>query len=281
MSREPRDIDLGSRRIEPLDESTVAKGRLDGLGDPFDPGKPCIVSLSGGKDSSALLLMLRERKVPIHSAVYCDMGEWEFPELDAHLDRLQAMIAPARIVRVAPRNMLCMMLHQPRHRRDGTYKNRGMSWPGPRNRWCTREKRRVLNAYVKAHPGVSVAVGFAADEPRRMLWPGQVAPLRDWGVTEAQALEYCRGKGLDWGGLYDLWPRVSCFCCPLQSLDSLRRLRRHRPELWAAMLEWSEALCRVLPHACNFGARGEPLETVEARFAAEDATRPEALEVRP
>jgi len=239
MSREPRDIDLGSRRIEPLDESTVAKGRLDGLGDPFDPGKPCIVSLSGGKDSSALLLMLRERKVPIHSAVYCDMGEWEFPELDAHLDRLQAMIAPARIVRVAPRNMLCMMLHQPRHRRDGTYKNRGMSWPG------------------------------------------QVAPLRDWGVTEAQALEYCRGKGLDWGGLYDLWPRVSCFCCPLQSLDSLRRLRRHRPELWAAMLEWSEALCRVLPHACNFGARGEPLETVEARFAAEDATRPEALEVRP
>lgn len=44
-----------------------------------------IVSLSGGKDSTAMLLMMLERGEDIHSVVFFDTG-WEFPEMHEHID---------------------------------------------------------------------------------------------------------------------------------------------------------------------------------------------------
>ena len=51
-------------------------------------------------------------------------------------------------------------------------------------------------------------------------------------MTEADCLAYCEARGFDWGGLYDLFRRVSCWCCPLQPLSELCTLRKHFPELW-------------------------------------------------
>ena len=39
-----------------------------------------VVSLSGGKDSTAMLLMLLERGEPVADVVFFDTG-WEFPEM--------------------------------------------------------------------------------------------------------------------------------------------------------------------------------------------------------
>lgn len=51
-------------------------------------------------------------------------------------------------------------------------------------------------------------------------------------MTEADCLRYCRERGFDWGGLYDVFRRVSCWCCPLQPLSGLRKLYTLFPELW-------------------------------------------------
>ena len=51
-------------------------------------------------------------------------------------------------------------------------------------------------------------------------------------MTEADCLCYCRERGFDWGGLYDVFRRVSCWCCPLQPLSELRKLYALFPELW-------------------------------------------------
>lgn len=65
---------------------------------------------------------------------------------------------------------------------------------------------------------------------------------------EADCLKYCYEAGFDWGGLYEIFHRVSCWCCPLQSLDELRKLRTHFPDLWAKLLDmeqltnWKSAL---------------------------------------
>lgn len=45
-------------------------------------------------------------------------------------------------------------------------------------------------------------------------------------------MAYCRAKGYDWEGLYNLFNRVSCWCCPLQPLSELRTLRKYFPDLW-------------------------------------------------
>ena len=57
-------------------------------------------------------------------------------------------------------------------------------------------------------------------------------PLVEWGMTEKDCLAYCYAKGFDWGGLYDVFRRVSCWCCPLQPLSGLRKLYTLFPELW-------------------------------------------------
>lgn len=45
-------------------------------------------------------------------------------------------------------------------------------------------------------------------------------------------MAYCRGQGYDWEGLYNLFKRVSCWCCPLKQLAELRTLRKYFPDLW-------------------------------------------------
>ena len=67
-------------------------------------------------------------------------------------------------------------------------------------------------------------------------------PLVEWGMTEADCLAYCRERGFDWEGLYDIFTRVSCWCCPLQSYEEMRKLRRHFPEKWKQLLEWDYVL---------------------------------------
>ena len=49
----------------------------------------------------------------------------------------------------------------------------------------------------------------------------------------------------DWGGLYEIFKRVSCWCCPLQSLPELKKLREHYPELWAKLREMDDSTWRT------------------------------------
>ena len=89
-------------------------------------------------------------------------------------------------------------------------------------------------------------------------------PLYDWGVTEKQALQYCYDRGFDWGGLYEIFDRVSCWLCPLQGIKELRNLRKHFPELWAKM--------RVVDALTYYQYRADySVEELERRFALEDA----------
>lgn len=91
-------------------------------------------------------------------------------------------------------------------------------------------------------------------------------PLIEYGVTEADAIQYCRKLGYTWGGLYDIFKRVSCWCCPLQSIKDLRKLRKHRPELWAKLLEMDE---RQPAHSPGFKDYWR-VDDFERRFANED-----------
>lgn len=48
------------------------------------------LSLSGGKDSTFLLLELIRRGTPPDECVFFDTG-WEFPQMYRHMDRLRAL----------------------------------------------------------------------------------------------------------------------------------------------------------------------------------------------
>lgn len=85
-------------------------------------------------------------------------------------------------------------------------------------------------------------IGIAADEPARIR--SACYPLVEWGMTEADCLAYCYERGFYWGGLYEIFHRVSCWCCPLQSLDELRKLYTHFPNLWKLLAYWDSTTWR-------------------------------------
>ena len=83
--------------------------------------------------------------------------------------------------------------------------------------------------------------GIDADEAKRCKTDkGKSYPLVDGGITEAEARQICYDRGVRFGGLYEVYDRASCWCCPFQRIGELRNLRRHHPELWARLLDMDE-----------------------------------------
>jgi len=227
-----------------------------------------IISLSGGKDSTAMLLMMLERNEPIHSVVWFDTG-WEFPEMLEHIDKLE-IYTGIKFVKLKPPKTFDYLLAQhsfiPRNKK---FKKRsGYGWPSMIRRWCTRIKIDTIEKYHKTQSNFTPCIGFAADEAKRVpvnskkKWPERY-PLIEYDIAEAEALQYCYNKGFDWGGLYELFGRVSCFCCPLKRIGELRNLRKHKPDLWQRMLE--------MDNGNNRGFRGtKTVHDLDERFAYED-----------
>lgn len=207
------------------------------------------VSLSGGKDSTAMLLLMIERGMPIDAVIAADTG-MEFPEMYEHLAKVDDLLYRERGLHITtlrhPKGFEWLMFEEPKQKKS-SLENRarlgvvpyGNGWPGIRVRWCTGQlKTHLISKEVnrlKKEKNALHYVGIAADEAWRCK--NEVYPLVEWGITEAEALQACYDRGFDFGGLYEIYHRASCWCCPFQRIDELRKLRQHHPELWAKLLE--------------------------------------------
>ena len=182
-----------------------------------------IISLSGGKDSTAMLLMMLEKKIKVDYIVFFDTG-WEFPGMIEHINKLEKYIN-REIVRLEPKNNF-----------KGLFEKRG--FPSVKVRWCMSEKRDAINKFCNKNKPHRQWIGFAFDERKRIKKTiGYCYPLVDWKVTEEDALKYCYGKGFDWGGLYEKYDRVSCWNCPLQTLGNLKALWMYFTDYWKKLIE--------------------------------------------
>lgn len=230
-----------------------------------------IPSISGGKDSTAMLLMMVDRKEPIHSAVFFDTG-WEFPEMYSHIDLLEKRTG-IKIWRLQPRLpfnywMTARPIIAKKGENNGKIHRIGNGWPSPSRRWCTRQKVDTIDYFCKPIQNPISCIGYAADETHRKT-PKRKGnfrfPLQEWNITEADALQYCYDKGYNWGGLYKIFKRVSCYCCPLQRIGELKKLRKHFPDLWQKMLNMDKAIL------VNKGFRDyDTVYDLEKRFFHED-----------
>lgn len=242
-----------------------------------------VVNFSGGKDSTAMLLHMLELGMPIDEVVNVDTG-MEFPAMYRHIEKVRAVVETAGVKFTTLKAdktfefyLTEVQVNRRNHKLVGV---QGYGWPGPRMRWCTSLlKTRVMKAHLKAlkaERDVVEYVGLAADEVERAERNNNkklVAPLIQWGWTEDDALRYCYDHGYDWEGLYKLFKRVSCWCCPLQPLQELRQLRRHFPDLWERLFELDSRQYRR-----NFNA-SNTLAQLEARFALEDERTEQGLTI--
>ncbi len=230
-----------------------------------------IVTLSGGKDSTAMLLEMLERDMKIDCILFCDTG-LEFPQMYKHLARLEEYVGrPITRIKAEHDFEYYFMHYTPKRKNPALEQYSGKSWAGPRNRWCTGFlKTRVIDAYLKElreNYTVIKYIGIAADEQYRLKRANNQNsnhrhPLVDWGWTERDCLRYCYERGYDWDGLYEHFKRVSCWCCPLQPLTELRELHQRFPELWEQLKTWDKRTWR------NFRA-DYSVEELEVRFLME------------
>lgn len=228
--------------------------------------KKYIVSLSGGKDSTAMLLKLIENNEPIDEIIYCDVGK-EFPQMYDHIAKLEKYIGQKITVLKSEKNYDYYMFDHIKTK-GKNIGQKGYSWAGIKQRWCTSKlKTDVIQKYLKEKYGkneVIQYVGIASDETKRIKNdPKIIYPLVEYKMTEQDCLEYCYSKGFNWGGLYKIFKRVSCWCCPLQSLNELRKLRKYFPNLWEELREMDKRTYRQF--RADFS-----VEELEERFAKEE-----------
>ena len=245
------------------------------------------VSLSGGKDSTCLLLLMIERGMPIDLVLYADTT-MEFPEMYAHLQRVDDYLFRERGLHITtlrhPHGFEWLMFEEEKQK-PSSLENRlrlgvppyGNGWPGIKVRWCTGQLKTHLISKetnrLKKEKNALHYVGIAADEAWRCKQDkSKRYPLVEWGITEAEALQICYDRGFDFGGLYEIYHRCSCWCCPFQRIDAMRKLRKHHPELWARLLDMDKrALAQFGNTPLGCFKQNWTVERLDARFAAEDA----------
>lgn len=184
------------------------------------PGRH-IVNLSGGKDSTALAIFMRD-KVPQLEYVFCDTDK-ELPETYEYLDRLEAFLQRP-IVRLNDDRGF-----------DHWLDVYGGMLPSAQVRWCTRKlKIEPFERYVKDDEVWSY-VGIRADENRSGYISTRpnihpVLPFRDYGITIQDVERILEDSGLGLPAYYAWRQRSGCYFCFYQRTGEWVGLRKHHPE---------------------------------------------------
>jgi hypothetical protein len=217
-----------------------------------------ILNVSGGKDSSALALLMAGRvkglevyRLDNMEYVFCDTQK-ELPETYEYLARLEAELG-SKIIRLNAKAGF-----------DHWHKVFGGYLPSPQNRWCTKYlKLKPFEAHVGTDPVVSY-VGLRADEDRL----GYISkkpniktryPLKEAGVDYKGVIKILEDSGL---GLptFMQWGRTNSGCtfCFYQSPREWISLLRRYPEAFAEAMTY-ETWDSVDPNKQFTWIHGTPL----------------------
>jgi hypothetical protein len=183
-----------------------------------------LLGLSGGKDSAALAIYMRDR-VPEMEYFFCDTGH-ELPEVYEYLNRLEAYLG-RRIVRLDNGG------------RDfdhylAVYKN---FLPSPQARWCTKHLKLEPFEHFAGDDEVYSYVAIRADEDRGGYHSTKpnitpVFPFKAAGLVKRDVIRLLESSGLGLPEYYKWRSRSGCYFCFFQrKIEWVHLLEKH-PELF-------------------------------------------------
>ena len=182
-----------------------------------------VLGISGGKDSAALAIYLRDR-VPQMEYFFCDTGK-ELPETYEFLSRLEAYL-----------NKPICRLNSERDF-DHWLKVYNGYLPSSRMRWCTRQlKIRPFERWVGDDPTISY-VGIRADENRSGYVSTKpnitlVFPFKEAGLIKEDIFRLLDESGVGIPQYYDWRSRSGCYFCFFQRRVEWVGLKERHPELY-------------------------------------------------
>ncbi|MCG5531009.1 phosphoadenosine phosphosulfate reductase family protein [Halorhodospira halochloris] len=194
--------------------------------DETSSGKPVrhLLGLSGGKDSSALAIYLRDR-VPEMEYFFADTGA-ELPETLEYIDMLEDYLGK-RIVRLnAERDF------------DYYLKLHNNYLPSPKQRWCTVNLKLVPFEQFVGSDSVVSYIAIRADEPTRSGYISSKTniktkfPFKEDGLDKQDIIDILVSSGLGLPEYYNWRSRSGCYFCFFQRQDEWLGLRQNHPDLF-------------------------------------------------
>ena len=191
-----------------------------------------ILSLSGGKDSTALAIYMRDR-IPGLEYVFCDTGE-ELPETYEYLDKLEVYLG-APIARLNPDRPFSHYL-----------KIYNGVLPDARTRWCTRKLKIEPFERFVGDDAVCSYIGIRADELHRKGYistkPNITAryPFIEDGITKQDVFRILDESGLGLPRYYEWRSRSGCYFCFFQQRIEWVGLLDNHPDLYAKAVDFEK-----------------------------------------
>lgn len=185
-----------------------------------------VLGISGGKDSAALAIYIKEHYPAIHEKVeyfFTDTGA-ELVEVYSFLDKLEAYLGK-EIIRLNSEKTFEEWLEE-----------HNQYLPSPRQRWCTRAmKIKPFEAFIGDDPVISY-IGIRADENREGYISQKetikaVFPFIEDGLVRDDIFQILE----DTTGIpeYYKWrSRSGCYFCFFQQQGEWLGLKRNHPELF-------------------------------------------------
>lgn len=219
-----------------------------------------VLGLSGGRDSAALAVYVRQTMPEIDvEYFFTDTGK-ELPEVYEFLGRLEGFLGKP-ILRLNPRRDFDFWLRE--------YDN---FLPSPQTRWCTRQLklapfeqwvRPMLNAGDKVYSYVAIRAdeeyreGYTSKHPNLQV----SIPFREAGIDKAGVMEILESSGVGVPRYYDWRSRSGCTFCFFQQKIEWVRLRERHPAAYedAKAYEKTAIECGT-PFTWT---KGEPLTDLE------------------
>lgn len=207
-----------------------------------------IASWSGGKDSTASIILAHEHNEPLDLIIFSEVmfDETTSGEIPEHIDFIKSKAIPlfekwgyeVEILHSNKTYMDCFHHRTIRGKRVGMKKGFVMSGHCDVQRDC---KLKPIKDFLKQiDDDTTQYIGIAIDEPVRM---GRVANskkkvslLERHGYTEQMAFDLCKKYGL-LSPIYDFTSRGGCWFCPNARRAGLENLRKNHRDLWDKLLK--------------------------------------------
>jgi 3'-phosphoadenosine 5'-phosphosulfate sulfotransferase (PAPS reductase)/FAD synthetase len=225
--------------------------------------KKHVLGLSGGRDSAALAVFMRQHYPELDiEYFFTDTGK-ELPEVHEYLGRLEGFLGKP-ILRLNPDRDFDFWLKQ--------YND---FLPSPQTRWCTRQLKlrpfeRWLRPMLDDGDTVFSYVAIRSDEEFREGYSSRHEnlivrlPLKQAGIDKPGVLEILEAAGLGLPKYYSWRTRSGCTFCFFQQKIEWVRLREHHPEAFEAAKAYEKnAVERGSPFTWSQGESLDELEKPE------------------
>lgn len=219
-----------------------------------------VLGISGGKDSAALAIYMRDNYPEIHQKMeyfFSDTGA-ELREVYEFLDKLESYLGKP-IVRLGSGQDF-----------DYWLKMHNEYLPSPQQRWCTRVmKIKPFEAFVGEDPVVSY-VGIRADENREGYLSSKetikaVFPFVEDGIVRHDVFRMLENSvGIP--EYYKWRSRSGCYFCFFQRQDEWLGLKRNHPDLFEKAREfenrkrekydWKDGKVEIAGHGYTWSSQG-------------------------